>query len=309
MSDIDAAQLRRLDFTLLLVFAEIMRHRKLTAAAIQLGLTQSAISHSLKRMRQIFADELFLRKPWGVEPTPRAAALEPRVAEIIALTRDTLKLERTFDPKSSKQHLRVGALDYAIALFSGPVMNLMRQQSPAMRFSMVPVARDAALAGLDHSSIDIALGFFPRLPERYVCYDLYEENYAVVAGRRNKFSRGKPTLDAYLKAQHLLVSLDGGLRGIVDVTLQRLGKRRHVTASLPLFLPALAAVADTDLIATVPRRLAHAYAASFGLKIMPVPLKIRSFTVSAITHRRADKDGATFWLRERLRDAATRLEG
>lgn len=119
MTDIDTAQLRRIDLTLLCVFVELMRHRKLTVVAARLGLTQSAISHSLKRLRDIFGDPLFRRRPNGVEPTARALALEPRISSIVALTREALRLDSKFDPGTADRLFRIAALDYETSVMAG----------------------------------------------------------------------------------------------------------------------------------------------------------------------------------------------
>src|ERR1700730_1003097 len=111
MSDMSNSKLRRLDGTLLLVFAEAYRLRKLTAVAQRLGMTQSAVSHALGRLREIFEDELFLRRPFGVEPTQRARDLAPRVEAIVRLTKQTLTEVDAFDPATSAREFRMTGLD------------------------------------------------------------------------------------------------------------------------------------------------------------------------------------------------------
>jgi DNA-binding transcriptional LysR family regulator len=108
------------------------------------------------------------------------------------------------------------------------------------------------------------------------------------------------TLERYCEAQHLLVSIDGDLRGIVDKTLSKSGLTRNIACSVPLFFPALVTVAQTDLITTIPARLADQYAKRFALEVMEPPLKLRSFMLSAIWHHRTDSDPALKWLREKL---------
>lgn len=302
MTDIDAGRLRRLDLSLLLVFAELMRHRRLTLVAARMGLTQSAISHSLRRLREIFDDPLFRRRPNGVEPTARALALEPMVARIVALSRQALQADSGFEPRRSDRVFTLGALDYETSVMAGPLTDLLRREAPRSRLVMRAVARREALDRLADGRLDLAIGYFPDLPDGFVRDPLYDEDYVVVARRRHGVLRGKLDLAAYVACHHLLVSIDGDFRGIVDRVLAERGRARTVVATVPLFLPALAIVADTDLIATVPRRLAEKHARRFGLAILPPPLPIRRFTVATVAHRRMAEDPGQTWLRGRIRD-------
>jgi DNA-binding transcriptional LysR family regulator len=114
MPDISNSKLRKIDGTLLLVFAEAYRLRKLTAVSQRLGMTQSAVSHAIGRLREIFEDELFLRRPFGVEPTQRARELASRIDAIVRLTREALTEGDAFEPASSSREFRVTGLDSAI---------------------------------------------------------------------------------------------------------------------------------------------------------------------------------------------------
>src|SRR5436190_17941758 len=116
MSELNQVDIRRLDMTLLLVFAELMKQRKLRTVGERLGLTQSAVSHALKRLRDLFGHELFLRRPHGVEPTARALELEPTIERILSLARAALTSKDDFDPAKVHSTLRVGMLDYEAAV-------------------------------------------------------------------------------------------------------------------------------------------------------------------------------------------------
>ena len=109
MSDIDVNNIRRLDGGLLLVFRGLLRRRQTTAVALELGLSQSAVSHALTRLRDLFEDPLFIRRPHGLEPTRRALELAPRVDALIDLARETLEREGIFDPARSTRRFTLGA--------------------------------------------------------------------------------------------------------------------------------------------------------------------------------------------------------
>ena len=191
MTDFDDIALRRLDGTLLLVFEAAMDGGKLSAAAKRLGLTQSAVSHALKRLRSIFADELFVRTPHGVQPTPRALAL--------------------------REPLRA-----ALDLMAGAIR---------------PPRFDSARGGCDAMT-------------------LYDEDYLVVGRPGHPALEPPPDIDRHAAAGHVLTAPGGAASGIVDTVLAAHGRGRRVAITVPYFLAALATVARTDLIATVPRRQA-----------------------------------------------------
>ncbi len=298
MTDIDFTALRRLDMTMLLVFREIMRTRKLTLVAKRLGLTQSAISHTLSRLRYGFGDQLFLRKPHGLEPTARALELEPAISTILELAQSQLLSEGQFDPGSATRHLRIAAPDHHSAILGAPLSKLLEQKAPGLRFSFNAAVRLEAIAMLEANTTDMVIGYFNETPVNCQALKLYQEEYAVISSSKHGSCDG--SLASYLAARHLLVSFSGNLHGIVDDTLAAQGQTRQVVAAFPQFFPALATVSESNLIATVPKRLAEAYATRFELRLFEPPIDIRSFPISVVWHRRNAKDGAIKWLCQQL---------
>ena len=307
MSDIRVTKLRRLDLTTLLVFDQLMRLKKATLAAAELGLTPPGVSHALKRLREVFGDELFIRRPHGLEPTAFALAAAPRIRKAISELRDSLSEPEVFDPSTADMTLRIGAFDYELATLVPGMMGEVARQAPRLRMVFRPIGRSSALQALSDGSLDIAVGYFWNAPDTMVVTPLYTETYAVVARASEGLATRGLTLEDYCALPHLLVSPAGDLHGVVDAALARLGRSRQVMASLPLFLPALAAVQATGALATIPKRLAERFAASFGLDVLPLPLDVRSFEVSAVRHRREARSAFHIWVTEAL--AASAAEG
>lgn len=295
--------LRRLDMALLALFREVMRQRNLTQAGKALGLTQSAVSHGLARLRSITGDDLFLRRPYGVEPTAQAQALEPLVDQMLALGQQLVAGGPAFVPADAQATIRIAAQDYHCALLARPFLAACAAEAPGVRASFRPLARQAALAGLAASEIDLAIGFVPALDERFLAEPLAAQGYALVARADHPRLATLGTLDGYCAERHLLVSQAGDLNGVADRALREAGRQRTVVAALPYYLPALAAVAESDLIATVPRLLAERYAARFGLAVLDPPVTLRRFRVDAVRHKRDAKNGLVDWAVERLRAA------
>jgi DNA-binding transcriptional LysR family regulator len=303
MSDLSTSQLRRLDLTLLLVFLGLIRHRKAVEVAAELGLTQSAISQALKRLRDIFGDELFLRRPHGMEPTALALALEGPVAGAVEALRGAMGAARAFDPARAEGVLRIAALDAEQAVLIPPFAARLRAAAPGLRLSVLPVGRADAVEALTEGRADLALGFIWNAPDSVRAEALYRESFLVAGLPASLPQSPEIDLDAYCAADHVLISPGGDLRGVVDDRLEALGRSRHIVLGLPAFLPALAAVAASGALLTLPARLASRFAAGFGLVTARPPVEVRSFPVSVFWHRRNEGDPRTGWLRQELRGA------
>ncbi|MFN4203372.1 MAG: LysR family transcriptional regulator [Tabrizicola sp.] len=300
MSDLSISELRRLDLTLLLVFLGLLRHRKALDVAVDLGLTQSAISQSLKRLRDIFGDELFLRRPHGMEPTATALALEAPVATAVDALRGALGAARAFDPGTATGLVRIAALDAEQAVLIPPLAARLHTRAPGLTLTVLPLGRTAAMEALAEGRADLALGYVWETPEAICSERLYDEGF-LVAGRPEVLPMAPALdLDTYCAADHILISPGGDLRGVVDDQLAVLGRSRRVVLGLPAFLPALAAVAAARALVTLPARVAQAFAPGFGLVTATPPLEVRRFPVSAFWHRRNDADPQTIWIRQQL---------
>ncbi|QYZ71210.1 LysR family transcriptional regulator [Neotabrizicola shimadae] len=304
MSDISDNELRRLDLTLLLVFLGLMRHRKSTDVARELGLTQSAISQALRRLRDIFGDELFLRRPHGLDPTAVALRLEPALARAVQALRGALADPAPFQPETTWRVIRLAALDAEQAVLLPGLIRDLAASAPGLQLSVRPLARREAMEALIAGEIDLALGFFWSAPDSLIAAPLYRQDFAV-AGQAAVLGQGDLTPAAYAAFPHVLVSPAGDLRGIADEALAALGLERRVVAALPAFLPALAAAAEAPVAVTLPRALAEGFAPRFGLVTRAPPVALRSFAVTALRHRRNEHDPALLWLIDRLASAAS----
>lgn len=305
MTEVNAAELRRLDFGLLLVLDGALRHRKLSTVAERLGLTPSAVSHALARLRDAFGDPLFVRRPHGVEPTPRALELAGPVAAILQTASRALSGPEAFDPAASRRVFRVGALDHETALFASTFLDA--GFGTELGFSVRPLARDAALTALRQGELDLALGFFWRARDGVERVPLYEERYAVAVRADHPAAVAPLTAEAYAALDHVLVSPAGDLRGIMDERLAELGMSRRVVLAVPYFFAAFAAVARSSAAATLPRRLAERHARDFGLVLLDPPLLVRRFPVHLAWAARDAADPGLSWLRDKLTTAAAAL--
>jgi len=309
MTDISNTELRRLDLTVLLVFLSLLRQRKATLTATEIGLTQSGVSQALKRLREVFGDPLFLRRPHGLQPTVVALALEAPVAQAVEALRAALGQVRQFDPARAGGVIRLAAFDAEQAALLPGLIRRLADEAPGLRLSVRPLSRRAAVDALVSDAVEVALGYIWDPGPQVIVLPLYRQGFLVVG--RPEVIGPAPTvaMDLYLALPHVLVSPEGDLSGIADAALAAQGLARRVVAAVPQFFPALATVAETGCIATLPERLARRYAPRMGLVCAAPPMPLRSFAVSALIHRRNERDPRLGWVLDRVRDTAAEAGG
>ena len=304
-TDIDQIRLRRLDFSMLMILRDLARMKKTTAVAVHLGLSQSAISHALGRLRSAFDDPLFMRRPAGLEPTRRALDLLPKVEAILRLTQDALDVPTAFDPATSTRSFRLAGNDLVGAVVAPALICRMRQEAPACRVAFRFAVGVESLNALRNNDLDLAIGRVWDKSDEFKVTPVFEESFVVVVRKNHPVVRLKMTLDDYLGLDHILVSFRSGFHGMVDKALKRRRLQRRVVASVPMFMTAMTAAAQSDLAATIPSRLAARHARQLGLAVLEAPLKIDGFTVSLVQHVRSASDSGLEWLSGKILEAAT----
>jgi DNA-binding transcriptional LysR family regulator len=300
--------LRALDLNLLVVFDAIARERSVTRAADRVGLSQPAASNALTRLRGHLRDELFLRGPDGLRPTPRAAELAPRIRAILAELEQALEAP-VFDPASSARVFTVAAVDYFSVVVAPPLLAILGAEAPGVRVVVTPsVGR--SLEALDHGEIDFAAASFGDAPERFGRLALVEDDYAVMVRAGHPLAEGPVTLPRYAAQRHLLVSPRGDPRGFVDDALARSGLTRHVAMVINHFAAAPPIVAESDLVLTAPslvlRRLAGP---RLALRECPVPAPPAFRSLDLVWRDRLGRSPAHDWMRGALVRAAQAAAG
>lgn len=308
--------LSRIDLNLLVLFEAVMQEHHVGRAADRLNLSPSAVSHRLGRLRRLLNDPLFVRTPRGVVATQRAGELSAPIGEVLAQVREVLSSAEPFDPATSRRRFTIGAPDGVSAVFLSPLLDRLRAQAPMVDISLrqlLPVPGEmsperawrAAFTELDAREMDVAIIPSDVVPARFHRRAVYEENFVLAMRRDHPFLEA-PTLDRYCAMQHLVVSLAGDPRGFVDEVLSRSGRARRVALTVPNFMFALAVLAETDLIAAMPRRLVQSYAGRLGAVGVDAPLPLGEFRLNAVAPNAAMKDAGLTWLLGLIEKAARR---
>ncbi|MDJ0820922.1 MAG: LysR family transcriptional regulator [Paracoccaceae bacterium] len=280
---------------MLLVFLGLIRTRKAADVASELGLTNSSISHAIRRLRDVFQDDLFIRKPHGLDPTAFALQIEPDVRRAIDAVQSALAGPSGFAPATATGLIRLAAREHETATLFPRVLSKATAEAPGIRFSVQSLRNADAIRGLVEGTTDFAIGFHNDPGENFERIKLRTESYVVVAHRDHQVFQRPLTLEAYLQQRHALVSRDGDMSGIVDKTLAKTNHERTVALAIPSFFSAFSILSESELIATVPESIAHKFGKRFGLCWVAPPLGIRSFDISILRHRRNVRDPMLSW--------------
>jgi len=301
--NIAAMNLRSLDLNLLVVFDAIYEHRNVTRAAETVFLSQPATSNALSRLRHHLKDELFLRSPTGLRPTPRATELAPRLRSILSELTDVLD-PQVFDPATTTVSLTIATVDYFEVVVGPWLMKILSREAPGIRARFTPT-RGRAQEALDHGDVDFASAAFGTVHERFGQCELLTDSYYCCVRKGHPLSKKKPTLRQYAKASHLLVSPGGGVRGFVDDELAKAGLTREVSLVVDHFAVAPNLVANSDLILTAPVRLLNSLKTPKLVVLeSPVSTPERYRFLELIWHDRLSRHPANEWMKNAIIRAA-----
>lgn len=315
-----------LDLNLLRVFEALVEERSATRAGARLGLTQSAISHALNRLRYELKDELFVRSPEGMQPTERATEIAPRLRQ--GLLQLQLALVPTaFAPESSDRRFTVTCTEYAGAVLMPALISRLREVAPHTSLNVLPSNLGVADT-LRSGRADLAIGSFRRIPEWAESEALMRETRVWVLSSRHPMAGEELTLERLAELPHLVIAatgedenaiegyvLDHGLErlvtrsdaGLLQGALAARGLRRNIAVTTPHYLAALAVVSRSDIAALLPRRLATAMMGQYRLALFEPPYLSPPFELMSLWHREQGHQPAVRWLRQQLREIGAEL--
>lgn len=299
----------KLDLNLLRVFDILMEVRSVSRTADQLGVTQSAVSHALARLRDHLDDPLFVRARGGLLPTPRAHEIAPRVREGLAALRDAVS-QPVFDPASTTRAFTIGASSYFCVTLLPLVIQTARAAAPLAHFKIVMPGEDVAGA-LDQGAMDVAFGGFGRVPTRFGRARLYIERFVWI---------GRAGTDPATLPQRPRITLtrvpQPGLqrefltRGGLEQRVTMIPDDTLVTGPSPLTihdpLSAGALIASSDLVTLMPLHLARLMTGT-GVEILGAG-DFTPFEMSMLWHNRTTTDPALAWLRGVIVAASATLD-
>jgi DNA-binding transcriptional LysR family regulator len=304
----DLSRLLGFDLNLLVVFDVLLAERNVTRAAKRLGLSQSAVSNALARLREALEDPVLVRAANGMVPTSRALALQREVGEALQRLNSAIGGGSTFDPRTAQRTFVIAATDYVQLLLLGAMVERVRRNAPGVSLQVVTPVKDYPWGGLETGAIDLIVagnraGPVPRgLHRRW----LFSDQLVCMLRAGHDDARGPLGLERYLALDHI-EALPLGSIGLADEVLHALGHRRRVILTVPNFLIAPYVVIQSDCCFTLANRIATPLSSLLPLVRKPLPFAIPSVSIGAFWHDHVHKDPAHRWLRRLLLDATANL--
>lgn len=290
--------LHTVDLNLIPVFDAMLRHKSVTLAGAELGLSQPAMSYALAKMRRALNDPLFFRVGNEMQPTALALELATPVRDVADKLRADVFGRTAFDPATTTRSFAYCMTDIAESYFLPKLVTELQNLGARINLRTALLAPLPLREGLAAGEVDFAVGIFPDLdgPDHFQ-QALYESCFVCVARDGNPFVRGRLTLRRFVDAPQVAVSAPARSQPILDGILDQLGVRRTILLRVQNFLSLIEIVSKTDLIAVVPFEAAETLQKIGRLKVYPLPFKAADFTIKQYWHRRYNNDPGNRWLR------------
>jgi DNA-binding transcriptional LysR family regulator len=289
--------IRNVDFNLLLLFEAIYRARNLTVAGQMVGISPSAASHALARLRNTFNDPLFVRLPRGLEPTPLADEMAGQTTAALDAVRAVFNRSE-FAPESVQRTFRIAMNDVAERLMLPALSRHLQQQAPGVSLqTSAPLVR-AIQQNLENGDIDMAFGSMPHIRGEIRQQLLNSTPYACVARGGHPDIRGSLSREQYLTASHVVAFPAGAVHGEnIEHALAEANFRGRIAIRVRHFLAIPGIVNSTDLIATIPRALADSFRAGADIQVFEPPIEVPPYEVRLYWHERYHLEPGNKWLR------------
>lgn len=301
--------LARVDLNLLIALDALLTELNVTKAARRLNVSQPAMSSTLSRLRHLFGDELLVRGPGGMLPTPRALELLDPIRRILRDVQQVIAPLSKFEPSDSEETFVVAATDYVELLIVPRLVRRLRAAAPRVKLVLRSIEASKVPDDLISGRIDAGIAFFPSLSPKLRQRVLFTDEFTCVMSPDSPLAKGRLTLTALLGASHLQTSASGRLGGRVDDALQEKGLRRQVNFVTSHFVAAASIASQTDVMTITGKRLARYLAGFLPLELRPLPFDAKPLSLILAWHERTHRDPSRRWLRTQIEECADELKG
>jgi len=292
--------IRSIDLNLLPILDALLRHRSVTRAAVELDMSQSALSAALARLRTLLGDPLFVRTGRGLDPTPRALALAEPLRGLLDVVRDLVMQSARFDAARSRRSFRLLLSDVGGYVLWPRIVAAVRRQAPGVTLELGEAARTDVAAELSEGRADVAIGSYPTLPASLMQRRLFDRSFVALVRDGHPLARRRLSLRDFATVPHVVVRGPSGVQDRIDAALAERGRRRTDVIEVPTYLMVPPLLASGDFLAVVPGQLAEAFGRGGGLVALELPVPLPASTVRLHWHRRFAQDAANAWLRAQV---------
>jgi DNA-binding transcriptional LysR family regulator len=291
-----------IDLNLLRVFDILMQERSVTKTALRTGRTQSAVSHSLGKLREIFQDELFSRDARRMEPTLRAIELSTVISASLSDIRHVVDRHLHFEARETRRNFRVGLSDYTAATFLPSLIERFAAEAPHATLNVLHTRQSEVTSLLKARAIECAVLGNVVVDDEHISQVALSVDKMVCAGWSGNPALTQLTLERYLEASHLQISADGVGEGLSDAALRQLDLRRKVVATVPHYLVAPWILKGTQLLTAFGDSLVLALDSASETYVVAPPFDIPDVTVVLLFERRLEADLGCTWLRSLIEE-------
>jgi len=285
------------DLNLLFVFEAMWKHRSVSTAAEELGVTQAAVSNALRRLREQYKDKLFSAVGRTMEPTPLAVSIAPSLLDALAAVRRTLTESDAFDPSAAHRTFTIRTRDVGEIVCFPSILAGMAVEAPHVILRGIFSSHDDTMSGLARGRIDVALGYLPALKTDLHFAPLFRQDHVLVMRRDHPAAKRELTDSEIDSLNFVLVEYEGSERLIFERALIDAGARARIKVRLPQFMPAAHIVSQSELVWIAPETIARAAAQNYALTLRPSPYPIEDSPICVYWHDRYHKDPANIWFR------------
>lgn len=291
------------DLNLIAVLDSLLRERNVTRAAEDLNMSQSAMSHALKRLRLFFNDPLFVKTGSGMQPTPRAIELSSTVLGLMGSIRSDLLVHAGFEAHAARRQFSLCMTDMGELIFLPRLVERLRDVAPGCTVRVLQISPRQIAAALESGEADLALGSLHAVPEGLFQQQLFTRSFVTLVNRNHKSIGDTMTAEQFFSMEHIVVSLSGKREDGYDSVIDDYGIKRRVYLTTPHFLTVpLMIERNPDLIATVPRELASAFVRYKAVRMVETPIPLPHFAIRQHWHPRFHHDAANSWLRKLVKE-------
>jgi DNA-binding transcriptional LysR family regulator len=290
-------ELSDIDLNQLVLFQRLMVERRVSKVAESLGLTQPAVSNTLAKLRRQFGDELFVRTPTGMMPTPFAEQLAEPVGYALGMIHSGLNQHSRFDPASVKRSLTIAMTDIGEIVFLPDLVERLRQEAPGVSLITVRTTATNLRDDMEAGKVDLAIGPLPQLKAGFFQRRLFRQRYVCLFRKGHALDRKRLSLADFKAADHLVIVSAGTGHGKVDELIRRAGVERSVRLTIPHFVSVGHLLRRTDMVATVTERLAERLLEPFDLTFRPHPIDLPEVGINVFWHAKVHRSPAHQWLR------------
>lgn len=294
----------KINLNLLKVFTVLMQEQNVSIAAKRLHLTQPAISNSLQQLREIFQDELLIRKSSKMLPTRKALLIAPKISQLLNQLDSEIFNQEQFEYRTAKRLFKLGMRDYAEFMLLPKIYQAINKIAPNVTLQVVSFS-EYSLKDFEERQLDLAIGLEKKIVKPLNFERLYTETAVCVARINHPIFKEKLTLERYLQSEHLAACVYSEEISRPDRVLQKQKLKRNIKLTIPNVLSAFQILANSNLLGTFSVSLVKNLVKLYKLKFVSTPFEIPEFHIAQVWHPQQDNDAGLIWLRSLIKEVCS----